>query len=140
MTKKNHTNKHERWNLTERLHRQTWRVENDRNKLFYTFGHIHTNRLIVLAVWFRFFVSVIFNRWCSSLSYFFGHVQKVNVCRCDLFGHAHIFWSYSICLVESVKWLFLHYMTFMALSTVAAFMSLTISFWVIIQLITRQTI
>ena len=68
---------------------------------FILFGHIHTYRLVVLVVWF------IFNHWCLSSSYFFGHIQKVNVCWCDLFGHVQIFWSYSFGHVESVKWLFL---------------------------------
>ena len=31
MTKKIHTDEHERWNLTERLHRRTLTVEHDRN-------------------------------------------------------------------------------------------------------------
>ena len=50
-----------------------------------------------------FLISVIFNCSCSSLSYYFGHVQKVNVCWCDLFGHLQIFRSYSFGHVNSVK-------------------------------------
>ena len=36
--------------------------------------------------------------------HFFGHVQKLNVRRCDLCGHLQVFWSYSLGHVESVKW------------------------------------
>ena len=31
MTKKNHTDEHEHWNLTKRLHQRTLTVEDDRN-------------------------------------------------------------------------------------------------------------
>ena len=42
-----------------------------------------------------------------SLSYIFSYAPIVNACRCDLFGHVQIFWSYSFGHAESVKWLFL---------------------------------
>ena len=48
--------------------------------------------------------------YCLSLSYIFGHVPMVNICRCDLFGHVQIFRSYSFGHLESVKWVFLIWM------------------------------
>ena len=75
---------------------------------FINFGHIHTYRLVVLVFLFDFLISVIFNHSCSLLSYYFSHVQKVNVRRCDLFGHLQIFRSYSFGHVESVKWFTLY--------------------------------
>ena len=95
---KDYTDEHERLNMTEipmkmteilnSLGRQTWMVEYDRIKKFFNFGHIHP-LMFVVVIHFR----------SSSI---------VHVCRCDLFGHVQIFWSYSFGHIESVKWLFLY--------------------------------
>ena len=86
------TNEYDRKSINEinSLRRQTWTGEYDRKKLY-------------------FLISVIFTRYCSPLSYILGHVQRDNVCRCDLFGHVQIFWSYSFSHLESVKWVLLFY-------------------------------
>ena len=71
-------------------------------RFFFNFGQIHNYKVVVSVILFYFLISVIFTHYCLSLSYIFGHVQMVNVCRCDLFGHVQIFWSYSFGHLEMV--------------------------------------
>ena len=42
-------------------------------------------------------------RCCGIIYYIFGHVQKVNVRRCQFSGHVHQFRSYSFGHLDLVK-------------------------------------
>ena len=86
-------------------HRQTWTGEYDRKitttNMNWSYSHLEVGHLSGFLKFFDFghiyllmFVVVI-HFWSSSI---------VLVCRCDLFGHVQIFWSYSFGHVDSVKW------------------------------------
>ena len=47
--------------------------------------------------------SPIHARRCGNMYSIFGQVHRVNICRCQLFGHVHQFWSYSFDHLDSVK-------------------------------------
>ena len=81
------------------LNRRTWPKYGwilTKNILIY-FGQILNHKPVALVILFYFLISVIFTRYCSF---------SVIVCRCDLFGHVQIFWSYSFGHLRSVKWVF----------------------------------
>ena len=92
---KDYTDEHERLNMTE--------IPTKMTEIF-NFGHIHSYRLVVLVFLSDFLILVIFNRSCSSLSCYFGHVQKVNVHPCDLFGHVQIFGHIHSVILNQSYW------------------------------------
>ena len=115
---KHHTDEHERLYMTEITTKMTKIYtfgHNHTNRLvvlmffmlFYTFGHIHTNRLVVLVVWFWLFDFGHIQPFMFVVVILFQSSSNVHVRRFDPFGQVHIFRSCSFGHVDSVKWLFL---------------------------------